>query len=253
MTNKFLQFEKCYLDSIKIVLNHESKKELLIAFGSFFKKIEQQLQGKLEVINILAGAAPELPRVRILSKEIILSFSLNRVEIEVKGFRKHSHVSSIFDLYKNKLKEAETLIAEYLSQDTFIQGFIGVVSNVRFPQDMNLKKEQIIEALYSKIKTADHKKPLTFSFRIGFLNKSEDKFINYDIREYQLKNLRIAASKIEVPLTIEVNTLPTAEHGILTIIDINNRPQKEVRSFSQNLDEVLTCFFSSLESIENIF
>jgi hypothetical protein len=129
-----IQLEKCYLDSIKTVVNHDIKEDLLLVFGSFLKQMATHLNGEIRINQVSDTTPPEIPRAIIVSKETQIQFGLNRIEVEIKGVRKHIKRDSLYDFYKHRIKEAEGLIQSYLSRGEFIQEFSGIIAPIRFPQ-----------------------------------------------------------------------------------------------------------------------
>src|SRR6185295_521794 len=90
MNNTELQFEKFYLDSLKIVMNHSAQEDLLFTYGKGLKKIASDLDGNIKLnqgVDIMTP--PEAPIVTIQAKDIYINFSLNRIEVGLKGSRKH--------------------------------------------------------------------------------------------------------------------------------------------------------------------
>ncbi|MCK5882505.1 MAG: hypothetical protein KAG61_02360 [Bacteriovoracaceae bacterium] len=247
-----VQFEKCYLDSIKIVLNHNIKEDIIFNHGSFFKQLATNLQGKLINNQIQPNSPPEVPRVIVQTKELAILFGLNRMEVEIKGSRKHVGKGSVYDLYKNKIKEVIGLFDSYLHRDEFVEDFIGIIGPLRFPQDMNMNKEELVSKLSSKFYARTNaKKIISFNTKLGFHDPTEDYFFNYEISDYEVKNVNVKGDAGK-PVRVDLNTFPTVEHGMLYVVDVNNRPKNSKRNFKDDVSETVENFFDAIKNVEDI-
>lgn len=74
MSKTELQFEKCYFESIKIVLNHDIQEDLLLTFGKRLKKIASDLGGDIKINQGVDFMPPEAPRVTIQAKDMYVHF-----------------------------------------------------------------------------------------------------------------------------------------------------------------------------------
>src|SRR5437660_6184297 len=114
MSNTELQFEKCYFDSLKVVMNHSVQEDLLFTFGKGLKKIASDLSGDIKINPSVDGMPLEIPRVTIQAKDIYVNFGLNRMEVGIKGSRKHVRHDELLSNYKHRLKEIELLVLSYI-------------------------------------------------------------------------------------------------------------------------------------------
>ena len=249
MDKTSIQLEKCYVDSIKIVVNHDIKEDLLLVFGSFLKQMATNLNGEIRINQVSDATPPEIPRAIIIAKETQIQFGLNRVEVEIKGLRKHVNRGSLQDLYKHRIKEAEGLIQSYLSRGEFVQGFSGMVAPVRFPQSMDLNKNELLNQLHFLCTGRMNSKLVTFSQKVG-LNIDEN-FENFEIRDYEVKNINITAPITGKSLTLNLEDFPTVERGIMSIVDVNNKPKATKFDFSNDFSGVATAFFKTIESFDS--
>jgi hypothetical protein len=244
-----IQFEKCYLDSLKIVVNHDVKEDFILIFGSFLKQLATSLNGEIRISQLSEATPPEIPRAIIITKEIQIQFGLNRIEVEIKGMRKHVHRSSLYDLYKHRIKETEDLIQSYLNHVEFVQGFAGIVAPVRFPQSMNFKKDELLGQLHFLCTGRTNNRLVSFSQKVG-LNK-DDKFENFEISDYEVKNVNISAPITSQHVALNLEEFPTVERGIMSIVDVNNKPKSTKFEFSDDVAEVVATFFKTIESFES--
>ncbi len=106
-----LQFQKCYLEAIKIVINHDVKPDLVLNYGSFFKNTATTLNAQLINNNTPNEAPPEIPRIVVSNKEISISFSLNRIEIQLIGVRKHGGKWLIKNIFNPKIDGVIKILA----------------------------------------------------------------------------------------------------------------------------------------------
>lgn len=244
-----LQFEKCYLDSLKIVLNHGIEKDLLFTFGKGFKKIAANLDGNIKIIQDVDALPPEVPRVTIQAKDMYVNFGLNRIEVGIKGSRKHVRNEDLISSYKHQLKEVELLMLSYIQDIGVKENFIGMIAPVRFPQDINISKELLIKMLYEILIGKNNSALATFSFKIGLIVDSF--YENYEVSDYEIKNVGINPSSDSSSL-INLDDYPTVEKGLLILIDVNNKPQSTFH-FSTDYTNVSIFFFNAIRTLKKIF
>ena len=192
MSDTVLQFEKCYIDSIKIVINHRIQEDLLLNYGVFFKEIASDLEAEIKINQVIDPMPPEISRITIVGKETVLDFGLNRIEINIKGNRKHVRKEDLFLGYKHRLNEIDSLLQNYLSKLEGKQGFVGIIAPVRFPQPINISKDVLIKKLYEIFVGSVNFDLAAFSFKIGL--KIADIFENFEISDYEVKNVNISPS-----------------------------------------------------------
>lgn len=249
MNKSSLQFDKCYLDSIKIIMQHSIQNDLILNQGNFFKKIAQELQAEIKINQIDNSVQPEIPRITILSKEIFINFGLNRLEIGIKGFRKHVKIKELQKIYRQQIKDSEKLLQQYLSIAGVEQNFIGILAPTRFPQDINLSKELITKKLYELLTAKSYPELATFSFKIGF--KRNETYENYEVSDYEIKNVNLQPS-IMNQSTVKLDNFPTVETGVLINIDVNNKPQLNY-NFSSDYPNLVNTFFEALNINKKLF
>ena len=249
MYKTIIQLERCYLDSIKIVVNHDVKDDLLLVYGSFLKQMATNLNGEIKINTVSDATPPEIPRAIIVAKETQILFGLNRIEVELKGMRKHAKRESLHDLYKHRIKEAEVLIRSYLSYAEFAQGFSGIVAPVRFPQNMEINKNELLNQLHFLCTGRMNTKLVTFSQKVGL--NIDDKFENFEVREYEVKNVNVSAPVTNRPFTLNLDDFPTVERGIMSVIDVNNKPQATKFDFSNDFAGLVLTFFKAIETFDD--
>lgn len=250
MNNTELQFEKFYLDSLKIVMNHSAQEDLLFTYGKGLKKIASDLDGNIKLnqgVDIMTP--PEAPRVTIQAKDIYINFSLNRIEVGLKGSRKHIRNDDLLLIYKKRLKEIEQLIFTYIKDTGIKENFTGMVAQVRFPQDINISKELLIKMLYEIFVDRNSPALAAFSFKIGLIVKNF--YENYEISDYEIKNINTYSSSGSSSL-INIDDHPTVEKGLLILIDTNNKPQVNYH-FLEDYTNVSTFFFNAVKTFKKIF
>lgn len=249
MNETSLQLEKCYLDSTKIVVNHNIQKELLLTSGSFFKQMALNYGAEIKINSVGDDAAPEVPRVTIIAKEILFHFGLNRMEAEIKGIRKHVRKEGIFEVYKHYLKDIESLITNYLSKLDGKEGFTGIVAPVRFPQIEAITKEALIKRLYEILTGKNNSELAAFSVKIGL--KISDMYVNYEISDYEVKNVSLQPSLNPQSIAVNLEDFPTVEKGVLVVVDVNNKLQLN-HQFSVDYPNLIDNFFKAIGTFEKI-
>jgi len=253
--NPVLQFEKCYLETIRIVSTHDIKSDLIFSFGAYFKKLAKDINGKLINNQLPQNSPPEAPLVIIKSKDFNISFSQSQVQIEVSNERKHTRLELLHNISKTKISKAKEIIKNYYDQGNFKQGFIGIIGPIRFPQLMAIKKEEIIQKLseaFSERITSDEL--VNFNTKMGYLNKKQNLYENYEIQDYEVKNIQIDQKKAQTRV-IDLNEFPTVEKGVLINIDVNNRPRNHLKDRMEEFDDLVNSFFHFIENnkILNLF
>jgi hypothetical protein len=246
-----IQFEKCYLDSIKVVVNHEIKEDIILTFGSFLKQMAANIGGEVRINQISESTPPEVPRAIIVAKETQIQFGLNRVEVEIKGMRKHVKRDTLRDLYKHRIKEVEVLLQSYLNHGDILQGFSGIVAPARFPQSMVNTKDSLLNELHRMCTGRENPNLVTYATTIGL--KNDGKFENFEIRDYEVKNINVSAPLVGKSLTINLDDFPTVERGILSVIDVNNKPQAAKFNFTMDFSSIVEAFFKTIETFEKSF
>lgn len=245
-----IQYTKCYLEVVKIVFTHEIKDDLIFSHGAYFQQLAKNLDGKLISNEIQRNAPPDLPRVIIQAKDLSIQFALNRMQIEVRGSRKHTSIDQLYGPLKPKIHEALSLFEAYLNRDGFKPDFVGVLGPIRFPQPMNTKKEIITKSLSEKFSgNVESKDLVTFSTKLGYLDNKKKLFVNYEIQDYEVKNIKIEAPANQNQI-IDIAKFPTVEHGVLINIDVNNRPRDEKSDPLSELKNVLDSFFYFTENFK---
>ncbi|MBL6988793.1 MAG: hypothetical protein ISR65_03410 [Bacteriovoracaceae bacterium] len=246
-----LQFNKCYLENIRIVFNHDIKSDLIFSHGAYFKQLAKNLNGKLINHHVAQGAPPESSVVIVQSKKFNISFASSRIQIEIAGDRKHMKSESLYKLLKSKITEAKGVLESYFGRDNFKQSFTGIIGPVRFPQSMKLEKEELIQQLSSKFSDKIACDSLiTFNTRLGYLDKKHNLYVNYEVQDYEVKNIQLKPDEAQSGV-IDINKFPTVEKGVLLNLDVNNRPRIKVENPIEEVDEVINSFFYFIEN--NIF
>lgn len=242
-----LQYQKCYLEAIKLIISHDLKDDLILNYGSFLKQLSKNLNGQLVNNNIPNGTPPEIGRIVISNKELNFIFSLNRVEINIGGSRKHGGASNLGNAYQQKVGECIDILESYFRLDNFKEEFVGALGQVKYPQDLTISKDEIMKELsqaYGK-EFKRKNKIVSFSSKIGFLSESNSEFINFEISNYEVKNIQITAA--HQGQVINLDLFPTVEHGVQFIVDVNNRPRPAQGDLKTSLEDVLVQFFKAIE------
>lgn len=249
MNRAEFQFDKCYLDSLKIVLNHSIQEDLLFTFGKGFKRIATDLGGDIRINRGDDTMPPEIPRVIIQAKDMYVNFGLSRMEVGIKGSKKHVRCDELLSNYKHRLKEIESLMISYLQETGAKENFIGMVAPVRFPQDIHISHHLLIKTLHEMFAGRGNSKLVTFSFKIGQI--IDGFYENFEVSDYEVKNIRVSPSSIPAPL-INIDEHPTVEKGILVIVDVNNKSQSNYH-FSTDYTNVTAFFFDAVKNCKKIF
>jgi len=249
MSKVELQFEKCYLDSIRIVMNHSVQEDLLFTFGKGLKKIASNLGGDIKITQGADVMPPEVPRVTIQAKDIYVNFGLNRIEVGVKGSRKHVRNDELLSAYKHRLKEIELLILTYIQDTSVKENFIGIIAPIRFPQDINISNESLVKTLYEMLVGQDNSSLATFSFKIGLI--VDGFYENYEVSDYEVKNVSVHSSPAS-PSFINLDGHPTVEKGLLILVDVNNKLQENYQ-FLTDYANLSAFFFNSVKAVKKIF
>ncbi len=249
MSKTEFQFDKCYFDSLKIVMNHSTQEDLLFTFGKGLKKIASDLGGDIRINQGDDFMPPEIPRVIIQAKDIYINFGLNRLEVGIKSSRKHVRNDELLSKYKHRLKEIELLILSYLQETGAKEDFIGMVAPVRFPQDIHISKESLIKTLHEMYTGRDDPALVAFSFKVGWV--VDGFYENYEVSDYEIKNVKVAPSPISSSL-INIDEHPTVEKGLLIVVDVNNKSQSNY-TFTTDFINVSAHFFNAAKTSKKIF
>ncbi len=246
-----LNYSKCYLDSLRLIVVHDYKDDIVLNYGSFFKQLSKNTNSKLNIHNVASNAPAEVPRVLIANSDFQINFSLNRVEVNFIGSRKHLVKKVATDFFKIKVKESLGILNSYFSRDEFKVEYSGILGPLRFPQKNEVTKDFLTKKVSSFFcPNSRLGNILNFSLRLGFMNTGNDAFINYEISIYEVKNINIK-SKIEnngQPVTINLEDFPTVEHGVQFVVDVNNRPNKKNESFEESINLLFNEFTEAVTS-----
>jgi hypothetical protein len=244
-----LQIEKCYLDSLKVVMNHSVQEDLLFTFGKGLKKIAADLGGEIKVNQGVDLMPLEVPRVTIQAKDMYVNFGLNRMEVGVKGSRKHVRNDDLLSNYKHRLEEIKLLMLAYIQDTGAKEDFIGMVAPVRFPQDIGIPKEFLIQTLHKMFVGKCNFALTGFSFKIGLFENGF--YENYEVSDYEVKNIRVYPPSSS-PSLINLDEYPTVEKGLLISVDVNNKSQS-MYHFSTDYMNVSTHFFNAVKNCRKLF
>lgn len=249
MSRADFQFDKCYLEFLKVVVNHSTQEDLLFSFGKGLKKIASDLGGDIRVNPSSEGMPLELPRVTIQAKDMYINFGLNRIEVGIKGSRKHVRADELLSSYKHRLKEIELLMLSYLQETSAKENFIGIVAPVRFPQDLNISDELLINMLYEGFTGRSNSALAAFSFKVAQV--VDGFYENYEVSDYEIKNVKVAP--FPVPSSqINIDEHPTVDKGLLVLVDVNNKSQSNY-IFSTDFINVSAHFFNAVRTCKKIF
>jgi hypothetical protein len=248
MSKAEFQFEKCYLEFLKIVVNHSPQEDLLFSFGKGLKKIASDLGGDIRINQGSEDMPLEIPRVMIQAKDMYVNFGLNRMEVGIKGSRKHVRNDELLSNYKHRIKEIELLILSYLQETGAKENFIGMVAPVRFPQDLSISNESLVNMLYEMLTGKRNSELASFSFK--FSRITDGFYENYEVSDYEIKNVKVAPSSI-TPSLINIDEHPTVDKGVLIVVDVNNKPQPNYH-FSTDYINVSTHFFNTIKNCKKM-
>jgi hypothetical protein len=230
-------------------VNHGIQENLLLDCSALFKKMSFELDAEVKINQIDDSMPPEMPRIVILSKEVILNFGLNRVEIIIKGTRKHARYDGLYVFYKNQLKKMGDLIQDYLNNTHIKENFIGILAPVRYPQDINLSKDYLMSQLYKMFSGEGYPELATFSFKIGL--RDNDIYKNYEVSDYEVKTVNVQSSFFN-PATVNLEEFPTVEKGVLIVVDVNNKLQLDY-NFLSDYSTLINSFFNAIKMQRDIF
>ena len=247
---KNVKYEKCYLDLIRIVINHDNKSDLVLNYANFFKELSQKLNGKIENLQVSDDELPEVPRLVITCQDFSFVFALNRVEAVIRGSRKHLFKDALYDFYRAKIKDSIGFLESYFAIDNFEIGFVGIIAPIRFPQDLNISKEELVSSICSKFNTnCNGRRTLTYNLKLGFYDDSGNYFLNYNIKDYTIKNFNKRVLDGEKGTnTYNYDDFPTVEQGVIIELDVNNRPMmKKKDPLSKQIISMINLFFEKIK------
>lgn len=245
-----ISLERCYIDNIKLVYSHEFNSDILLSHGAYFKQLAKNLAGEILINQIDSNQPPEFPRVIVKSKEMVFHFSLNKVEIEILGYRKHTNRNTLRDTYKHKIKESIDILQSYLDREDFKEEFVGILAPVRFPQDIQKTKTELVSAIHKALGRSTKLTVVSFNMKIGLLEETNKCFYNYEVSDYEVKNINLPGLLPGTPVKVDFNLFPTVEQGYLFVVDVNNRPSNKDNVFPVSLNNVVSHFFTAIEHID---
>jgi hypothetical protein len=79
----------------------------------------------------------------------------------------------------------------------------------------------------------------------------EEKFINLEVKEYEVKNVNITAPITNRPIALNLENFPTVEHGIMSVIDVNNKPKTTKFDFTIDFVGLVASFFKTAETFDS--
>lgn len=224
----------------EIVISFEIDQSIVLTCGSAIKNAQNKLGGQILSINAPDDAPPSMPRVILKLKDTILNIGLNRIQIITIP---PSHVSdNIEKSSKYTLQRIEPFLFELLpSIPKYF--WAGVITEIEFHEDP-LKCNSANEAavpIFDKLINIDRKNKELSAFQLQYGIKDDQYFITYTLSAFEGRQVefKMPSKKIGYFL-LEPSEYPLTECGIRILLDTNNKPNKNNKNPSKDIEDILS-------------
>jgi len=212
------------ISRIQIVAIIKLDKRIVLTCGEGLKKLEKELNGKLQLINIPDGVPPDAPRAMIKSVDTLINLGLNRIDIFVTP---PHHIISDIKSSLNFVKSRAEKVLTILNADKLGYEWSGCIVLCDYPKQDEKTGLKSVTPVYDSLIKIDRNNCDLSSFQLNFGFIEEAISRNFAVRGYETKQILISSLKGQQPFAINLSEYPSQEVGIQIVIDLNNKINKK--------------------------
>jgi hypothetical protein len=210
-------------------------KRIVLTCGEKLKKLEKDINGKLQLINIPDFAPPDAPRAMIKNVDTLINLSLNRLDIIITP---PHHILSDIKSSLNYVKNRSESILSTLNVDELGYEWSGCIAICEYPKPEGETGAKSVTPVFDSLIKIDRNKCELSSFQLNFGFIEESISRNFRIAGYEKKQIKLTNIKEAQSFLINLSEIPSQEVGIQITIDLNNKINKKIGSL-QDIDQLI--------------
>lgn len=228
------------VSNIRVVVLYQEDRNVLLASGTQLLEISRKIGGELTSLNVQDIAPPEAPRVMIRSPDLMLQVGYSRLELHAKP---PAHIKQNYRESATYTQGLSKLLSDLFSEGNLKYSWAGIVATFNRPefQDADpVPVENVVKRLCARISKidCDSRNIRSFQTQFGYITNGYN--VNTVIRSYEKRRAEVIAQlSSDKPIFIDLGNLEDTkviETGVTIVVDVNNRPLKDKRSFIADLE-----------------
>ena len=234
-----------YLSNIQVALIFDLDDKIIFTLGERLKDAQVKYGANMQILNVPNGAPHEAPRLLFMTQTFNLNISLNRADIYINIPEQiKSNMKACLNYSHNVVNNLYALLFMNLVN----YDWCGIVLNLSFPSEekTSLKAVEKIAPHIIKI-DSNGREMASFNMQIGF--KEPPYYKNITINGYDQFKLIFPSLQEPNNKQINFNEAEIEEAGISIILDINNIPQDNKKTFENDIADIFVKIENSYISL----
>jgi len=215
------------ISRIQIATIFKLDKRIVLTCGEKLKKLEKDINGKLQLINIPDYVPPDAPRAMIKNIDTLINLSLNRLDIIITP---PLHILSDIKSSMNYVKNKSERILSIFNVDELGYEWSGCVVICEFPKLGGETGIKSVTPIFDSLIKIDRNNCELSSFQLNFGFTEESISRNFTVAGYEKKQIKLTNIKDAQSVLIKLSEMPSQEVGIQITIDLNNKKNKQLGS-----------------------
>ncbi len=241
------------ISSVHVTVEFDLNQQAPLVCGSTFVSLKDELRGHLVQPSVPSTAPPDVPRMLLQTQEFNLGLGWSRIFLTATV---PSHIDQDWtQVSEFVLNRAEKLIPMLLNHGLRYR-WCGIVSSVDIKMgDGPIDFERAVSPISDKVINFPRQNRTLANFGFQFGVHEGAVFKGWNVSFYESKNFVVANQGPTA--SIDLNSMPVNESGILVQIDTNNRRNNGSEEVNQNMRQLMSAQeaawaeFANLRLFEN--
>jgi hypothetical protein len=226
------------ISQVQIAIIFTLDKDVVFTVADSLKRLQRQYNGNIQMLNNIPDATPpNAPRIIFNCPNFVLNISLMRFDIFINP---PEHICAESEKVFTYLKSLVKSINDSFVVNTVKYEWSGLVLTIEVPKSTqkNTRAIQFFDPIFDKLINIkrDGRDLASFSLQFGVLD--DPYFINYSIAGYEKLNIPIQ-NLIQAQPGVKTINPEIVESGITVTLDINNQPEKNKKTFNDDITSIL--------------
>jgi hypothetical protein len=214
------------IGQIQIGSEFELIEDIAISIGASLKSIISKYGGRLQLLNVPAGAPPDAPRIIATTQNFMLNFAPVRYDVHISV---PTQIRSSYSKVMDYTIELFTKLGGELARLGLSYAWIGLIINLEYPGVIaGTPGIALSEPVFDRLLTIKRgsRKLAAFQAQFGFEEGEFNKI--FTVSAYDSMRVKIDAPKMPTKfIRVDKETANIVESGLNVAIDVNNKPSKE--------------------------
>lgn len=209
---------------------------VLLTTGREIQELNGLLESRLVPLNVPEAAPPELPRLVLQTKSLVLNVCLNRFQFMLTP---PDHVAGSYDeTLEYVTKQVRPHLAVLFGSSVEYE-WSGMVTTTKYPKDLDTTPTAIaaVRPVFEQLIDLDWNSDELASFNLKVGRTSGGYFKTFEISGYAIRHFDVMATPGR-RFVVDHSEGEIAEVGLQMQVDVNNKPTASGGSATEDYDLV---------------